>query len=72
MECTFSYNKLWHRLIDLKLKKKGLQEKAGLSSNVIAKLGHGESVTLDTLAKICLALNCNIGNLVEILPKGVQ
>lgn len=37
----FSYDKLWHLLIDLKLKKKDLQERAGLSSNVIAKMGRG-------------------------------
>ncbi len=64
---TFSYNKLWHRLIDLKLKKKDLQLRARLSSNVIAKMGRGESVTLETLAKICLALHCEIGDIVDIV-----
>ena len=63
----FSYDKLWHLLIDLKLKKKDLQERAGLSSNVIAKMGRGESVTLETLAKICLALNC--GDIVDLIRK---
>ena len=64
----FSYNKLWHRLIDMKLKKKDLRERAHLSSNVIAKMGRGES---ETLAKICLALGCGIGNIVDLLPEGV-
>ena len=68
VDYTFSYNKLWHRLIDMKLKKKDLQEKANLSSNVIAKLGRGKSVTLDTLARICLVLQCNIGDIVEVIP----
>ena len=66
---AFSYDKLWHRLIDLKLKKKDLQERAQLGSNVIAKMGRGESVTLDTLAKVCLALNCNISDIVELVSR---
>lgn len=47
----FSYDKLWHKLIDLKLKKKDLQKQANLSPSVIAKMGRGESVNLETLAK---------------------
>lgn len=66
---VFSYDKLWHRLIDLKLRKKDLQERAQLGSNVIAKMGRGESVTLDTLAKVCLALNCNISDIVELVSR---
>ena len=66
---AFSYDKLWHRLIDPKLKKKDLQERAQLGSNVIAKMGRGESVTLDTLAKVCLALNCNISDIVELVSR---
>ena len=69
MEYAFSYNKLWHRMIDLKLKKKDLQNQAHLSSNVIAKMGRGESVTLDTLAKICVVLHCDIGDLVGFVEQ---
>lgn len=68
---TFSYDKLWHRMIDLKLKKKDLQQKAKISSNVIAKMGRGESVTLDTIAKICAVLHCSIGDVVDFVPKSV-
>ena len=68
MEYRFSYDKLWHRMIDLKLKKKDLQSRANLSSNVIAKMGRGESVTLETLAKICVVLNGSIADLVEFVP----
>ena len=67
--CLFSYDKLWHRLIDLKLKKKDLLEKTDLSANVLAKMGRGESVTLDTLARICVALNCDIGDVVNVVRK---
>ena len=70
IEYTFSYDKLWHRLIDLKLKKKDLQKRASLSSAVIAKMGRGESVNLETIAKICSALQCGIADIVEFVPNG--
>ena len=70
IEYTFSYDKLWHRLIDLKLKKKDLQQRASLSSAVIAKMGRGESVNLETIAKICSALQCGIADIVEFVPSG--
>ena len=71
MEATyqFSYDKLWHKLIDLKLKKKDLQKQANLSPSVIAKMGRGESVNLETLAKICLVLHCGISDIVDIILK---
>ena len=43
--------------------KKDLQKITSLSSNVITKMGKGESVTL---AKICIALQCEISDIVEI------
>lgn len=46
--------------------KKDLQKITSLSSNVITKMGKGESVTLETLAKICIALQCEISDIVEI------
>ena len=71
MEVTyqFSYDKLWHKLIDLKLKKKDLQKQANLSPSVIAKMGRGESVNLETLAKICLVLHCGLSDIVDIILK---
>ena len=65
----FSYDKLWHKLIDLKLKKKDLQKQANLSPSVIAKMGRGESVNLETLAKICLVLHCGLSDIVDISLK---
>lgn len=65
----FSYDKLWHKLIDLKLKKKDLQKQANLSPSVIAKMGREESVNLETLAKICLVLHCGLSDIVDIILK---
>lgn len=68
MEKVFhiSYDRLWKLLIDKHMMKKDLQKASSLSSNVITKMGKGESVTLETLAKICIALQCGISDIVEI------
>lgn len=68
---AISYNKLWKLLIDRKLKKKDLQSMTHLSSSVIAKMGRDESVHLDTVVKICIALQCDISDIVEIKWKEV-
>ena len=64
---TYSYNKLWKLLIDNNMKKKDLMEKANLTSTTIAKMGKSEPVRLEALARICVAMNCNIGDIVDIL-----
>lgn len=61
-----SYNRLWKLLIDRKMKKKDLQMLTQLSSTVISKMGRNEPVHLDTLAKICVALQCDIADIVEV------
>lgn len=61
-----SYDRLWKLLIDKHMKKKDLQKASSLSSNVITKMGKGESVTLESLAKICIALQCGLSDIVEI------
>ena len=63
----FSYNKLWKLLIDNHMKKKDIKEKAELSTATLAKLGKNESVSLDVLVRICKVLNCEIGDVVEIV-----
>ncbi len=62
-----SYNKLWKRMIDCGLNKTQLREMAGVSTNVIAKMGKGKNVSMDVLIKICKALQCNIADIVEIV-----
>lgn len=68
-----SYNKLWKLLIDKNMKKKDLQELAEISSSSIAKLGHNDFVNLEILVKICYALQCDIGDIMEvILPQSTN
>jgi len=62
-----SYDKLWKMLIDKKMNRTELKGASNISSNVIAKIGRNEFVSMESLAKICVALQCNIGDLVDIL-----
>ena len=61
-----SYNKLWKLLIDKKMNKTDLKEAAGISFNVMARMGKNEPISFDSIEKICLALNCNIGDIIDI------
>lgn len=63
-----SYKKLWKLLIDRNMKKKQLAEAAGISSASIAKLGRNENVNTDILLKICIALNSDISDIMEVVP----
>jgi DNA-binding Xre family transcriptional regulator len=56
MAATYSYNRLWHLLIDKGIKRTELTSLAVVSTNAIAKLGRNENVNIETLAKICVAL----------------
>lgn len=62
-----NYNKLWKLLIDRDMNKGQLKQAANVSSNVIAKLGKNEPVAIETIVKICVALNVDIGDIVEIV-----
>lgn len=64
---SVSYDKLWKLLIDKKMKRSELKDAAGISFNVLAKMGRDEFVSMDSLAKICCALDCNIGDIIDII-----
>lgn len=64
-----SYNKLWKLMIDKKLNKTDLKNKAKVSATTIAKLGKNEPISMKSILKICEALECNIGDIVEIVGK---
>lgn len=68
MKMSVSYKKLWKILIDMDMKKKDLQQAAGVSSALIAKMGRNENVSTDSLVKICTVLKCDIGDIMEIVP----
>ena len=63
----FSYNKLFKLLIDKGIKKKDLCEMAGISATSLAKLGHGGNTNTEVLCKICCALDCDVGDIMELV-----
>ena len=62
-----SYKKLWKLLIDRDLKKGDLSRMSNVSSTSLAKMARGETVNTDTLARICIALNCTLDDISEII-----
>ena len=62
-----SYDKLWKMLIDKKMNRTELKDVAGISFNVLAKMGRGEFVSMESLYKICVAMNCDIDDIMEFV-----
>ena len=64
-----SYKKIWKLLIDKDMKKKDLLATAGISWASVTKLSKGETVSMEVLMKICKALDCNIGDIMDLIPE---
>ncbi|MBP7373933.1 MAG: helix-turn-helix transcriptional regulator [Prevotella sp.] len=62
-----SYNKLWKLLIDKKMKRIDLMEATGIGTSTLSKLGKDQYVSMEVLVKICKVLNCNIGDIVDVV-----
>ncbi len=65
---SISYKRLFKLLIDRDMKKKDLKELAGIGNSTMTKLANNENVTVEVMAKICIALNCKLDDIIEILP----
>ena len=63
-----SYNRLFKLMIDRKMRKKDLCELAGVGTSTMSKMGRDEIVSLEVVDRICQKLNCNIEDVLEILP----
>ena len=64
-----SYDKLWKLLIDKKMNKTQLCERAKISTNAMARLGRNEDVRVEVLTRICLELGCSMDEIMEVLPE---
>ncbi|MEG0835396.1 MAG: helix-turn-helix transcriptional regulator [Christensenellaceae bacterium] len=62
-----SYDKLWKLLIDRKMNRTNLKEAAGISFNVLAKMSKSELVSMESIAKICKALSCDVSDVMEFI-----
>ena len=67
---VYSYNRLWKLLIDKGMTKTEMRLNAGISTNVLASMGKGEPVSMESLAKITTALQCGLDDIVEIQKEG--
>jgi DNA-binding Xre family transcriptional regulator len=66
---SISYNKLWKILIDKRMKKKDLMNAAEFSTSTLAKLGKNQQVSMDVILRICKTLECNVGDVMDIVPE---
>ena len=69
MTMAISYKKLWKLLIDKEMSAVELREKTGIAPNTMTKLRRDEEVSMTVLAKICAALNANIGDIMDLIPE---
>lgn len=69
---SISYNGLWKKLIDNNMQKKDLADTLSISSATIAKMGKGESVSVDVLERICIYFNCDIGDIMSFEKKDIE
>ena len=65
---SVKYTKLWKLLLESGLKRTDLISMAGISSNILAKLGKDEFVAMESISKICEALKCDVGDIMEMIP----
>ena len=62
-----SYKKLWKLLIDKEMMKKDLRAMTGVSTTTMSRLSKDENVSTEILSKICSALNCDVGDIMEFV-----
>ena len=64
-----SYKPLWHTLLERDMRKEDLRLAAGMTTNMIANIGQRaeKHISMDTLARICEALNCEITDVIELV-----
>lgn len=69
MEGQVDYKKLWKPLIDKEKKKTDLIPLAGISTNILAKMNKGGFVSMESIQKVCKALNCDVGDICVVNDK---
>lgn len=64
---AISYNKLWKLLIDKNLKRTEMAQRAGITGNVLGRLSRNEPVSMGSIEKICILLECNVGDVMDFI-----
>lgn len=68
---AISYNKLWKLLVDKKMSKADLRKAVGMAPNTLTKMRKDEPVSLEIIIRICECLNCDISDVMELVPQEV-
>ncbi len=64
---AISYKPLWHLLVEKEMNKEDLKKAANITSNIVSRMSKNSYINLDSIEKICLALDCEIADVVEIV-----
>ncbi len=64
---AISYKPLWHLLVEKEMNKEDLKRAANITSNIVSRMSKNAYVNLDSIEKICLAMDCRIEDVVEIM-----
>ncbi len=67
---SVTYEKLWELLKERNMKKIEMQRKAGISGNILARMGKNEYISLESVEKICYVLDCRTDDILEFIPEG--
>lgn len=65
-----TYEKLWKLLKEKNMKKIEMQRKAGISGNILARMGKNQYISMESVEKICCLLNCRTDDILEFIPEG--
>lgn len=64
---AISYKPLWHLLVEKEMNKEDLKRASGITSNVMARMSKGNYVNLESIEKVCLALDCKVEDVVCVI-----
>ena len=64
-----SYMKLWHLLVDKKMSRSELERKSGVTHYTMTQMGKDKDVSTEAIRNICVALNCNMEDIMEFVPE---
>ena len=66
---SISYDKLFHMMIDRKITNVQLKDMAGVSANIITRLKRDEYISIESIEKICKALQCGVDDILEFIEE---
>lgn len=65
---AMSYKKLWKQLIDRDMTRGDLHRVSGVALSTFTKMSNGECVATNVIERVCKALNCDVGDIMEVVP----